>query len=151
MLEKSAGKLAEVISVSVTDVREAADLLQRIGGKERPVKSAIERATNAVARFIPKGWTTPMGEAKWHYGRAEDIWREQVPGIWSTEMDAIRRAADERAAQEARNEFREITNRIARLEAAMGVQDPEFGGPHLDALRASVGRPDRPVGGGDAD
>lgn len=139
-------KKSEVVSMSA--VAEASALLRQIA-EPRPVgdsvKAAITRAARRVSAHVPKHWN------RWHVGRAEDIWHQQARGVWAEELDAIRAAADARAAQEARNEFREITNRIARLEAAMGVSDPEFGGPHLDALRSSVGGLDRPVDRGESD
>lgn len=124
-------------------VAEASALLRSLADP-RPagdsVKSAISRAAKRVARFVPPHWAH-----RWHAGRAEDIWRQEARGIWAEEMDAIRRAADARAAEGARDEFKEISDRIARLEAAMGVSDEEFHSDQGHAWRASIGRSDRTV------
>jgi hypothetical protein len=104
------------------------------------VKSAINRAAKRVAKFIPPHWSS-----RWHAGRAEDIWRQEARGVWAEEMDAIRRAADARLAQEARNEHRTLMARIARIETAMGLPDADFAEPHVDAFRQSVGGSHRAV------
>lgn len=121
-------------------VAEAAALLRCVA-EPRPVgdsvKAAINRAATRVARFIPPHWSD-----RWHAGRAEDIWRQEARGVWAEEMDAIRRAADERAAQEARNEHRDTLARIARLEAVLRIQDEDFHSPDIGALRGMVGRKD---------
>lgn len=53
---------------------------------------------------------------------------------------AVRRARGEKEAQEARREHAAILDRIARLEAAMGLSDAEFFGPERHALRGLAGR-----------
>lgn len=124
-------------------VAEASVLLRKVAEPcpaGDSVKAAINRAARRVARFIPPHWA-----ARWHYGRAEDIWRQEARGVWAEEMDAIRRAADARVAAEARDEHAALMARIARLETAMGLSDAEFAGPQIDALRAATGREDRAV------
>ena len=64
--------------------------------------------------------------------------------MWAEEMDAIRRAADAQAAEEARSELAELDARLARIEALV-IQDEDFMRSHVDAVRASSRRPDRPV------
>lgn len=131
---------AEIISM--TAVAEAAKLLRDVAAPS-PVgdskKAAITRAAARVARHIPAHFS-----ARWHAGRAEDIWRGEARGVWAEEMDAIRRAADAQAAEEARNELAELDARLARLEALL-VQDEEFHRPQVDAVRAVARRPDRPM------
>ena len=128
--------------ISMTAVAEAARLLRDVAGPA-PVgdskKAAISRAASRVAKHIPAYFAV-----RWHAGRAEDIWRGEARGVWAEEMDAIRRAADAKAAEEARSELTELDARLARLEALL-VQDEEFHRPQVDAVRAVARRPDRPV------
>lgn len=131
---------AEIISM--TAVAEAGRLLREVAEPVPAgdsVKAAIGRAANRVGKYI-----APHFRSRWHAGRAEDIWRGEARGVWAEEMDAIRRAADAKAAEEARSELAELDARLARLEALV-VQDENFMRPHVDALRASARRPDRPV------
>ena len=133
MSAKSSNK--EVFLMSA--VAEASTLLRSVAEPcpaGDSVKSAINRAAKRVARFIPPHWAS-----RWHVGRAEDIWRQEARGVWAEEMDAIRRAADAKVAQEARNEYRQITARIARLEAALRLSDEEFHRSNVDGLRQSAG------------
>lgn len=139
MSAKSSNK--EVFLMSA--VAEASTLLRSVAEPcpaGDSVKAAINRAAKRVAKFIPPHWSS-----RWHVGRAEDIWRQEARGVWAEEMDAIRRAADAKVAQEARNEFRELNAKIARLEAAMGISDEDFTRPQADAWRASLGPSHRPV------
>ncbi len=46
-------------------------------------------------------------------------------------------------AKEARNEYAEISARIARIEQALRISDPEFHQPEIDALRSMAGRTNR--------
>jgi hypothetical protein len=131
---------AEVISL--TAVAEASRRLREIAQPVPAgdtVKAAINRATRAVAKHL-----APHFHARWHAGRAEDIWRGEARGVWAEEMDAIRAAADAKAGEEARNELSELDARLARLEALL-VQDEEFARPHVDAYRAAARRQDRPL------
>lgn len=66
-------------------------------------------------------------------------------------LKAERRAAlDAKAAGEARNEFAELSARIARVEALF-LPDEEFGRAHVDALRAVARRPNSSVDSGEAE
>ncbi len=119
-------------------VAEASTLLRDIA-EPRPVgdsvKLAIGRSARRVSLFLPQ----PMA-----FGRAEDIWRREARAIRAEEMDAIRKAAKaDRLAQEAKNEFTELKARIARLEAALRIQDEDFHSPSLDALGRVAGETDR--------
>jgi diadenosine tetraphosphate (Ap4A) HIT family hydrolase len=131
---------AEIIDM--TAVAEAAKLLREVAAPVPAgdsVKAAIGRAASRVGKHI-----APHFAPRWHAGRAEDIWRGEARGVWAEEMDAIRRAADAKSAEEARSELAELDARLARLEALL-VQDEDFNRPQVDAWRASSRGPDRPV------
>lgn len=120
-------------------VAEASALLWEIA-EPRPVGDTIKKAVNRVAQRVtkylpPKQVMTP--------GRAEDIWRKEARLIRAEEMDAIRKAADARIVREAKVERSKLEDRVARLEAALFIQDADFHQPSLDALRGMAGREDR--------
>lgn len=123
--------------VFMNAVAGASSLLRRVA-EPRPVgdsvKQAINRAARRVSRFLP----SPMG-----YSRAEGIWRQEARAIRAEEMDAIRRAAADRTAREAKNEFAELRARIARLEEAIRIQDEDLYGVDADALHATNSPPNR--------
>jgi uncharacterized membrane protein YccC len=77
--------------------------------------------------------------------RARAYWYGEAASIPADHMDRARQIARQPIEQEASDAFAELQNRIARLEAALAVSDPDFHGPSLDALRVSAGRPDRAV------
>lgn len=77
--------------------------------------------------------------------RARSYWYGEPATITAEHMDKARRLARAPLEEEARNEFAELQNRIARLEAALAVQDEDFHSPSIDALRVSSGRDDRAV------
>lgn len=136
--EKS--ETAEIISM--TAVAEAGRLLREVAEPVPAgdsVKAAIGRAARRVEKHIPAHFAS-----RWHAGRAEDIWRGEARGVWAEEMDAIRRAADAKAAEEARSELAELDARIARVEALL-LSDEDFHRPQADAWRAASRRPHRPM------
>lgn len=137
-LSEHRSKSSEIISM--TAVAEAAQLLREVAAPVPAgdsVKAAIGRAASRVAKFI-----APHFAPRWHAGRAEDIWRGEARGVWAEEMDAIRKAADAKAAEEARSELAELDARLARIEALV-VSDPHYYGPLVAPFRAAMGRPDR--------
>lgn len=126
----------------MTAVAEASRLLREVAAPVPAgdsVKAAIGRAASRVGKRI-----APHFAARWHASRAEDIWRGEARGVWAEEMDAIRKAADAKAAEEARSELAELDARLARIEALL-VQDEDFHRPQVDAARAVARRPDRPM------
>lgn len=128
---------SEVLLMSA--VAEAAHLLRQIA-EPRPVGDSIKAAISRAARRVSKHLPQPM-----HYRRAEDLWRKEARAVRAEEMDAIRRAAKaDRLVEEARSELSEIDARIARLEALL-VQDEDFHRDQVDAHRAALRRPHRPV------
>lgn len=76
----------------------------------------------------------------WRHARAREIWYEQARRIDAKEMDQLREARQNRKLQEATNEYRDLRERIARLEAALSF-DEDFHRPHIDALKQSLGGP----------
>lgn len=77
------------------------------------------------------------------------ITRRAAKGFWYTErrqvpsdlMDRARAIAAEPIVQRGQDEFRALADRIARLEAALRVSDPDFHSDQIDAL-GQLGRPD---------
>ncbi len=63
--------------------------------------------------------------------RIRQLWEGQAARVDGEEKDALREAQIE----EARNEYQALRCRLASLEAALGVADPEFFGPQMDAYR----------------
>lgn len=136
--EKDAKKSQQVVFMSA--VAEAAHLL-KLAAEPRPVGDTVKQAINRAARRVSRFLREPM-----HAGRAEDIWRARARLIRAEEMDALRKAAQQdRLAQEARNEFAELTARIARLEALALLQRPDLDSAEADALRAMARGQDRPM------
>ncbi len=116
---------------------EASALIKRaaepapIGDK---VKAAIARACRAVSRELMAAGFQPMA-----YGRARRIWKCEARRIDAEEMDALRRAAKDKALiGDARAEYKALLDRIAACEAALRLQDADFHGPSLDALGEAV-------------
>lgn len=149
--EKSTAVLERSTSMQ-TGAATPAQLMEMIAGPQiaGPGRGQFKAQVNAVARRV----SAALGLQ--HYppikpSRVEDIWRGEVEPRW-WEMDAIRRAAaDRQALKETRSEYAALTARIARLEAALSVQDEEFHRPGVDALRAVAGGDRRALaGGGDA-
>lgn len=102
-----------------------------------------EKASERVARLLREvaGATTDdqrrqqimraARRLKWNESRVKHLWyREAV----ATAAELIQ-IEDYLRLREARNEYQQLRDRIARIEAAMGIQDPEFAGPHIDALQ----------------
>jgi len=142
MSGKTTEKLETAEIINMTAVAEASRLLREVAEPVPAgdsVKAAIGRAARRVEKHIP-----PHFASRWHAGRAEDIWRGEARGVWAEEMDAIRRAADAKAAEEARNELAELDARLARVEALL-IQDEDFNRFQVDALRAASRRPHRPM------
>lgn len=115
---------------------EAASLLRSVA-EPRPVGDTIKEAINRAARRVGL-----------RPSRAEDIWRGEARSIRAEEMDAIRRAAENKLVREARHEFSELALRLARVEALL-VQDADFMRPHADALDEIRSRVHRAVDRGD--
>lgn len=127
------GKYPEFSETSMSAVAEASVLLRRIAEPrmaDDSVKTLIVRAARKVSRFFP---LTPS--------RAEDIWRREARLIRAEEMDAIRKAAEDRIVGEVKRERSELETRLARLEALL-LQDEEFHSPEVAALRQLAGRKD---------
>ena len=112
---------------------EGTSLLTQIAGERRD-KLSVNKAARAINSLLER----PIPA-----GRVYKIWRQEATPK-AHELDALRAAAG--IAREARNEYRELTARIARLEAALRVQDAEFSGPQADALRQATGGPHSPLG-----
>lgn len=116
---------------------EASSLIGAIAGP-CSVKEAMNRVARLVNRELERAGAKPIKP-----GRVEDIWRGEARSIRAEEMDALRRAHDKALRQEARDEHRTLVARIERLEAALRIQDEDFFGHQVDALRSARGAVDR--------
>jgi len=81
----------------------------------------------------------------WSYSRVRDVWyaddRVRVSGDELRDIErAARDAANEKAAKD---EFKQLDARIARLEAQLALADEDFHRPSIDALGEMARRPDR--------
>jgi len=65
-----------------------------------------------------------------------------VPAFYAAQESARHRERERqnRKLQEATNEYRDLRERISRLEAALSF-DADFYRPHIDALEQSIGGP----------
>lgn len=123
----------------MTAVAEASSLLRAIA-EPRPIGDSVKAAINRAARA-----------AGLSASRTEDIWRQEAKAIRAEEMDAIRLAAARRAAgdakmlEEARAEYRRLKARLASLEQAYRISDPDFHRDQIDALVGPTVAPDRPL------
>lgn len=122
---------------SVSDPLFVQDTLRSIYTKERfgSVKAAQIEAFTFLRPRVKHSLLTLRRVRHFFEGTAKIVRGE--------EKDAVRAAQIE----EAKREYRELTNRLARLEAAFAVADAEFFGPQMDAHRrasAPVGGLDRP-------
>jgi hypothetical protein len=120
--------------IRMTSAAEASVLMRRIA-TPLTVKSAINEIAEAVSAFMPKHMG-PMSPS-----RAEDILRrERGVRVWPEELDAIRKAAAEKAKIDAeiRAEMAVAHARLARLEATLTGQDEEFFRTEIDAAREQM-------------
>lgn len=103
----------------MSDVAIASQLIKRVVPRDhRSVKEWI----SVTARRL--GWT---------FMRTKGVWYGEARRIEAFEMADLR-AGENRKLYEARNEFRELKDRITRLEAALSASDADFHRPLLDAL-----------------
>lgn len=123
------------------------------------VKSAIGRAYRRIGKWSETRAraardTAAEAPAPWSFNRVKDLWyadrRVSVSGDELLELQAVARAKEQAVVS---NQYRELVNRIARLEAALCVADEAFrgqvsardrkladvGGDHGRAVAGSVG------------
>lgn len=72
--------------------------------------------------------------------RIKSLWEgEQTAVIRQHEAEAVRRLIGQRQIEEAnRDDIAALQDRIARLEAALFANDPDFHQPQMGALRAAA-------------
>ena len=115
-------------------LQEGEDLLNEIAGERRD-----KLAVNKAARLVNSLLDHPIQPS-----RIYKIWRRDAMAK-AHELDALRAAAG--IAKEAKDEYRELNARIAKLEAAFRLSDSEFHGSQADALRQATGGSHSAVGG----
>lgn len=137
---KPSGKFTESSEVvHMSAGVEAVTLIEGIAAP-RSVKDAMNRVARLVNRELERVGAKPMKPS-----RVEDIWRGEARSIRAEEMDALRRAHDKALKQEARDAFQALEARIARVEAALRIQDADFHQPSIDGLRELARGAHRPV------
>lgn len=75
------------------------------------------------------------------YRTAKSLFYCEAEDPRASVVERIRTAIAARCTQDevkARDEFSELSARLARLEAAMAISDQEFFGPAIDGLRNSI-------------
>lgn len=88
-----------------------------------------ERVPHAIARAAQRlGWDRGRVASFW-YGKARTVDPEELERARDV---AARRSKD---AELLRNEHRRALDILARLEACLAAQDPDFHGPTIDHLR----------------
>lgn len=126
----------------MTATIEASFLLRQLAEPRRAddtVKAMIRRVSRLIG--LPQS-------------RTEDLWRQEARLVRAEEMDAIRTAARVRQEEEAaREEFRDFSKFVARLEAlearlSVGSSDPDFHRDQADAMVQARGPSDRSLAGG---
>lgn len=103
-------------------VAEAASLLRQVA-EPRPVGDTVKAAINRAARRVA---IRPS--------RVEDIWREEAKAIRAEEMDAIRRAAAGRKAEEDARDTEAALAGLRALYRAYAEADSEFFQPQMVAI-----------------
>ena len=132
MSEKSSKHAENERVVFMNCTAEASHLLRR-AAEPRPADDSIKAAIVRAARRAGIG-----------YERAKSIWYGEARRIDAHEMDRLRAVAAERQAKReeaARNEWNELADRIAAIEARLASIDEDFYRPARAALRASMGAP----------
>jgi hypothetical protein len=125
MKEKS-HKASEISFVS--SLAEASFLLRRVA-EPRPAGDSVKAALSRAWRRLP-GWS---------FNRIRDVWHaDHRIRISADELDQLRRTAHQKAEHAARDEYRELLDRIARIEVRLAAQDADFHSPQIDALKSSV-------------
>lgn len=110
----------------MSSLAEAQSLVQHIAGERGSAKERIRRA----ALRLPKFTFNRVRELFYGFERCH---------VWAEEIDDLRRVARARLEAEAKNEFRDLSERIARLEQLLARTDSDMLGDQVDALRASRG------------
>ncbi|GGE18366.1 hypothetical protein GCM10011390_41960 [Aureimonas endophytica] len=77
-------------------------------------------------------------EMRWSFSRASDLWYGKARRIDAHELDALR-AATQQEFEEAANEYREVADRLARLEAMFVAFVEAQAGPQLAEKVARIG------------
>lgn len=86
---------------------------------------------------------------RWSHSLVYNIWYARVFRVDAWAMETLRRAIElnqceqKNAAQEletARNEYQELRERCAQLEASLSIKDQDFYSPYLDALALKLAK-----------
>ncbi len=94
------------------------------------IKEVVPRAHRPVKEWI----SVTAIRLRWPFMRTKGVWYGEARHIRAHEMADLL-AAKNRKLNEARNEYQELKDRIARLETAVAVADEDFSRPFVDALR----------------
>ena len=110
-------------------------LVRQIAGPAQ-IGDTIKRQIDRASRRIPF----------WSYRRVKGAWYAECARIDADEIEQLRKlAADRSVVREAKQERANLLDRIARLEAALGLSDEDFNRPQIDALRGLARPSDSPV------
>lgn len=106
------------------DVADKLKALSQPHGDGEKIVSIIERTARAAGLS---------------YSRCYEIWYRRARSIERDEVARIDLALDRKDRRDARNEFSQLWNRIAVLEARFKIADEDFHREDIDALRQSAG------------
>lgn len=113
---------------------------------EKAEMSDVAFASKLIKEVVPrdhrpvKEWISVTAmRLRWPFMRTKGVWYGEARQIQAHEMVDLL-AAKNRKLNEAKNEYRELTDRISRLETALTNTDEDFYRQFVDALR----RNDRP-------
>lgn len=111
-------------ATAVSDTAFHSELIREAFPRNRygGAKSAIHAAYRYIAPRVAKQFTER---------RARAIWEGTARRIDAEEATALHKAA----VEEAKRERRDLSERLASLDAALAAVDAEFHGPTLEALR----------------
>lgn len=112
----------------MSDVAEAAKLMRQVLPRDdRTIQEWIR--DTAIRLRIP-------------YSTAKNVWYEEKRIIPASLMDTLRAAVRPKAEQlkGARDDYRKLRDRLARMEAYLAHVDPDFHGESIDAVREQDGR-----------
>ena len=112
---------------------------------------ALEMRSRLLTLAGPRRWTDTRESMLARAARRAGITYRTAKSLFycesadpkSSVVERIRAATAEQEATNARQEYRELCDRIARLEADLRIQDEEFHSPDVDAFGAMARGSDR--------
>jgi hypothetical protein len=120
----------------VSTLAEASYLVRRVA-EPRPAGDSAKAA-------ILRAWRRLAG---WSHNRVKDVWySDHRISISAEEIEQLRRAARMQALErEAKHEYQQLAERIARVEQTLRLGNPHLDRAELDEVCAMARGPNRPL------